>query len=131
MYVTVEPGITWADMTSALAERGVRTAFWGPFSGLKATVGGSMSQNSVSLGSGNYGISADTALSFDVVLASGEILSTRLGRQRQSVAVLPALRARPDRDIYRGRRRVRYQGQNHSAARARACVFGHGIVRLQ
>jgi len=76
MYVTVEPGITWADMTSALAERGLRSAFWGPFSGLKATVGGSMSQNAVSLGSGNYGCSADTALCFDVVLANGELLST-------------------------------------------------------
>jgi len=76
MYVTVEPGITWADMTSMLAEHGLRTAFWGPFSGLKATVGGSMSQNSVSLGSGNYGCSADTALSFDIVLANGELLST-------------------------------------------------------
>ena len=76
MYVTVEPGITWADMTAALAENGLRSAFWGPFSGLKATVGGSMSQNAVSLGSGNYGCSADTALSFDIVLASGEILST-------------------------------------------------------
>ncbi len=76
MYVTVEPGITWADMTAALAEKGLRTAFWGPFSGLKATIGGSMSQNSVSLGSGNYGCSADTALSFDIVLANGEILST-------------------------------------------------------
>jgi FAD/FMN-containing dehydrogenase len=76
MYVTVEPGITWAVMTAALADKGVRTAFWGPFSGLKATVGGSMSQNAVSLGSGNYGCSADTALSFDIVLAAGEILST-------------------------------------------------------
>jgi len=76
MYITVEPGITWADMTAALAEKGLRSAFWGPFSGLKATVGGSMSQNAVSLGSGIYGCSADTALSFDVVLASGEILST-------------------------------------------------------
>ncbi len=76
MYVTVEPGITWADMTSALAKHGLRTAFWGPFSGLKATVGGSMSQNSVSLGSGSYGVSADTALSFDIVLATGELLST-------------------------------------------------------
>jgi len=76
MYVTVEPGITWADMTEELAGKGLRTAFWGPFSGLKATVGGSMSQNSVSLGSGNYGCSADTALSFDIVLASGELLST-------------------------------------------------------
>ncbi|MAF82730.1 MAG: FAD-binding oxidoreductase [Gammaproteobacteria bacterium] len=76
MYVTVEPGITWAEMTAALAEQGVRTAFWGPFSGLRATVGGSMSQNAVSLGSGNYGCSADTALSFDIVVANGEILST-------------------------------------------------------
>ena len=79
MYVTVEPGITWAAMTAALAEKGLRTAFWGPFSGLKATVGGSMSQNSVSLGSGNYGCSADTALSFDIVLANGELLSTGSG----------------------------------------------------
>jgi len=76
MYVTVEPGITWADMTAKLAEQNLRTAFWGPFSGLKATVGGSMSQNAVSLGSGNYGCSADTALSFDIVLPGGEILST-------------------------------------------------------
>ena len=49
MYVTVEPGITWADLTAKLAGQGLRTAFWGPFSGLKATVGGSMSQNAVSL----------------------------------------------------------------------------------
>ena len=76
MFVTVEPGITWAEMTAALAEKGVRSAFWGPFSGLRATVGGSMSQNAVSLGSGSYGCSADSALSFDIVLASGEILST-------------------------------------------------------
>ncbi|UCG73260.1 MAG: FAD-binding oxidoreductase [Chromatiales bacterium] len=76
MYVTVEPGITWADLTAKLAEQGLRTAFWGPFSGLKATVGGSMSQNAVSLGSGNYGCSAETALSFDIVLPNGELLRT-------------------------------------------------------
>lgn len=76
MYVTVEPGITWADLTAKLGEHGLRTAFWGPFSGLKATVGGSMSQNAVSLGSGNYGCSAETALSFDIVLPGGELLKT-------------------------------------------------------
>jgi FAD/FMN-containing dehydrogenase len=76
MYVTVEPGITWAELTAALAEQGLRTAFWGPFSGLKATVGGSMSQNAVSLGSGNYGCSAETALSFDIVLPGGQVLRT-------------------------------------------------------
>jgi len=76
MYVTVEPGVTWADMTRELAEKGLRSAFWGPFSGLRSTVGGSIAQNCVSLGSGNYGCSADSVLALDVVLASGEILST-------------------------------------------------------
>jgi FAD/FMN-containing dehydrogenase len=76
MYVTVEPGITWADMTAALTAKGLRTPFWGPFSGLKATVGGSMSQNSVSLGSGTFGISADSVLSFQIVLPGGRLLRT-------------------------------------------------------
>jgi FAD/FMN-containing dehydrogenase len=76
MYVTVEPGVTWAELWQKLKEQGLRTTFWGPFSGLKATIGGSMSQNSASLGSGNYGISADAVLAFEIVLASGEILKT-------------------------------------------------------
>jgi FAD/FMN-containing dehydrogenase len=76
MYVTVEPGVTWHDMWQALKAKGLRTSFWGPFSGLKATVGGSASQNSASLGSGNYGISADAILGFEIVLASGESLKT-------------------------------------------------------
>ena len=76
MYVTVEPGVTWHDLWQALKAKGLRTSFWGPFSGLKATVGGSASQNSASLGSGNYGISADAILGFEIVLASGEILRT-------------------------------------------------------
>jgi FAD/FMN-containing dehydrogenase len=76
MYVTVEAGVTWAKMTEALAAQGLRTPFWGPFSGLAATVGGSMSQNAVTLGSGTYGISADSVLSFEIVLADGEILRT-------------------------------------------------------
>jgi FAD/FMN-containing dehydrogenase len=76
MYVTVEPGVTWEALWKKLGEQGLRTTFWGPFSGLKATVGGSMSQNSASLGSGNYGISADAVLTFEIVLASGEILKT-------------------------------------------------------
>ncbi|MCC7256848.1 MAG: FAD-binding oxidoreductase [Gammaproteobacteria bacterium] len=76
MYVTVEPGVTWHDLWRALRVKNLRTSFWGPFSGLKATIGGSASQNSVSLGSGNYGISADAVLGFEIVLASGEILRT-------------------------------------------------------
>ena len=76
MYVTVEPGISWSEMTAALNAKGLRTPFWGPFSGLKATVGGSASQNAVSLGSGTFGISADSILSFDIVLPGGKILQT-------------------------------------------------------
>jgi len=76
MYVTVEPAVTWAELDAALAEKGLRTPFWGPFSGLKATVGGSATQNAVSLGSGAYGISADSILSMEVVLANGEVIRT-------------------------------------------------------
>ncbi|WP_241659793.1 FAD-binding oxidoreductase [Sphingomonas glacialis] len=74
--VTVGAGATWAKLKDALAAHGLRTPFWGPFSGLAATVGGAVSQNTVSHGSGAYGISAQSVLSLDVVLASGELLKT-------------------------------------------------------
>ena len=76
MYVTAEAGVTWADLNDALSKKGLRTPFWGPFSGLAATVGGSMSSHAVNYGSGLYGVSAETLTSLDVVLASGELLST-------------------------------------------------------
>ena len=74
--VTVGAGVTWARLRDALAEHGLRTPFWGPFSGLAATVGGSVSQNTLSHGSGAYGLSAESVVSMDVVLASGEVLTT-------------------------------------------------------
>jgi glycolate oxidase len=76
MYVTAEAGVTWAELYTALKAKGLRTPFWGPFSGLAATVGGSMSSYAVNYGSGLYGISAESLTSLDVVLASGELLST-------------------------------------------------------
>jgi glycolate oxidase len=76
MYVTAEAGVTWAELYEALKAKGLRTPFWGPFSGLAATVGGSMSSYAVNYGSGLYGMSAESLTSLDVVLASGEILST-------------------------------------------------------
>lgn len=76
MYVTVEPAVTWERLNAALAREKLRTPFWGPFSGLKATVGGSTSQNSASMGSGNHGLSAESVLSFDVVLGNGKLLKT-------------------------------------------------------
>ncbi len=74
--VTVGPGATWAALRTELAEHGLRTPFWGPFSGLVATVGGSVSQNALSHGSGAFGISAPSVLSMDIVTASGELLCT-------------------------------------------------------
>lgn len=74
--VTVEAGCTWAHLYETLQSRNLRTPFFGPFSGLAASVGGSVSQHAVSHGSGRYGISADSVLTMDVVLADGSTLST-------------------------------------------------------
>ena len=75
-YVTVEAGVTWARLKAALDPLGLRTPFFGPFSGLNATVGGSMSQHSLSHGSGGHGVSAQSVLGLEVVIASGEIVRT-------------------------------------------------------
>jgi glycolate oxidase len=74
--VSVGAGVTWAALKVRLDALGLRTPFWGPFSGLVATVAGSVSQNAISHGSASHGISAQSVLSMDVVLASGELLRT-------------------------------------------------------
>ncbi|MBN8279164.1 MAG: FAD-binding oxidoreductase [Gammaproteobacteria bacterium] len=79
LYVTVEPGVTWAKLYEAVGARGLRTPMWGPFSGLAATVGGGMSHYAVNYGSGLYGVSAESLLGMDVILASGEMVSTGSG----------------------------------------------------
>jgi len=85
MYVTAEAGVTWEALNDALKPKGLRTPFWGPFSGRVATVGGSMSSYAVNYGSGIYGISAESLTSLDVVLADGKLLSTgSAGGQRGS-----------------------------------------------
>ena len=76
MYVTVETGCTWKELHDALQGTGYRTPYWGTLSGIKATVGGSLSQNSIFWGSGRYGSAADSVLSLEVVLADGTILDT-------------------------------------------------------
>lgn len=76
MYVTVEAGCTWQALLAALEPHGVRTPFWGPLSGATATIGGSLSQNSILWGSARYGVSAETVLGLEVVLADGSMLRT-------------------------------------------------------
>ncbi|MCG8440831.1 MAG: FAD-binding oxidoreductase, partial [Caulobacterales bacterium] len=80
-YVTVEAGCTWKALDEALAPHGVRAVFWGPFSGRRATVGGSMSQGAATFGSGQTGTSAPAALGFEIVTSDGEIIRTGMDGQ--------------------------------------------------
>ncbi|HEY0941431.1 MAG TPA: FAD-binding oxidoreductase [Steroidobacter sp.] len=75
-YVTVEAGCTWAKLHEALAAKGLRTPYWGPLSGQRASVGGTVSQNSVFFGSVTHGSAAESVLSVEVVLADGSRLVT-------------------------------------------------------
>jgi D-lactate dehydrogenase (cytochrome) len=76
MYITVECGCNWSVIYDALKEKGLRTPFYGPLSGLYSTVGGALSQNSVFMGSGIHGSTADSVLGLKVVLADGSLLIT-------------------------------------------------------
>jgi FAD/FMN-containing dehydrogenase len=75
MTVTLEAGCTWAKLQRALKPIGLRTLAWGTLSGINATVGGGMSQNGVFWGASG-GTVVDAAISFEVVLADGAIVST-------------------------------------------------------
>ena len=76
MYVTVECGCTWRRLWDTLRAAGLRTPFWGPLSGGRATIGGSLSQHAILWGSVRYGASPDSVLSLDVITADGTILKT-------------------------------------------------------
>lgn len=75
MLVTVEAGCTWASLHAALAPLGLRAPLWGTLSGVKATIGGGMSQNGLFWGSA-HGTIAASAVRFKVVLADGRVVST-------------------------------------------------------
>ena len=75
-YVTVEAGCSWAKLNEALEPTGMRTGYWGPLSGVNATIGGALSQNSAFFGSALHGTVADSVLGVSVVLANGETVTT-------------------------------------------------------
>lgn len=75
MTVTVEAGCSWDKLHRALKPRGLRAFAWGTLSGIRAAIGGGMSQNGIFWGARN-GTAVDSALSFDVVLADGTLVST-------------------------------------------------------
>lgn len=75
-HVTAEAGCTWAQLDAALAQHGVRARWWGPMSGGVATLGGSLSQGSVTFGSGRLGASANAVKSFEIVTGTGAVIHT-------------------------------------------------------
>jgi D-lactate dehydrogenase (cytochrome) len=75
-YVTAEAGCTWMQLYEALKPRGLRTPYFGPMSGMVATVGGALSQNSMFFGSATYGTVAESVLGLEVALADGTLLAT-------------------------------------------------------
>lgn len=76
MYVVVECGCTWKSLYETLSPLGLRTPYWGPLSGMYATVGGALSQNSLFHGSGVHHTVAESVVGLHVVLADGSILIT-------------------------------------------------------
>ncbi len=82
MTVTVEAGCSWASLYAALKPLGLRTPMWGTLSGLKATIGGGMSQNCLFWGSARHGSGAQSCLGLTAVLADGTIMRTNSGPMR-------------------------------------------------
>jgi len=79
LYVVVEAGCTWAKLHEALQGSGLRTGYWGPLSGINATIGGALSQQSAFFGSGRFGVVADSVIGLEVILADGRVVATGSG----------------------------------------------------
>jgi D-lactate dehydrogenase (cytochrome) len=86
MVITAEAGCTWQSIYEALRSRDLRTPYFGPMSGMRATVGGALSQNSMFYGSAAYGTVAESVLSVKVVLADGGVLVTGSRANRGGIA---------------------------------------------
>ncbi len=82
LYVTAEAGCTWQQLHEALKARGLRTPYFGPMSGMFATVGGALSQNSMFYGSAAFGTVAESVLGLEVALADGSLVRTGAGARR-------------------------------------------------
>ncbi|MGA0098897.1 MAG: FAD-binding oxidoreductase [Steroidobacteraceae bacterium] len=76
-FVTVECGVTWKALDAYLEPHGLRVPSWGTLSGIRATVGGGLSQGAMFMGAARHGPVADSLLGLDVVLADGSL--ARLG----------------------------------------------------
>lgn len=73
LVITVEPGVTWAEIHETLRPTGYRIAFEGTMSGIQATVGGGLGNNAIGHGRGDIG---DPLLGLEVVLPDGRVVQT-------------------------------------------------------
>lgn len=72
-YVTAEAGCTWKRLYDALSAQNLRTPFFGPLSGIQATLGGSAAQDAAFFGSANHGSMAESVLDLEIIGADGEM----------------------------------------------------------
>lgn len=73
LSVTVEPGVTWAQLRAAVADCDYELPFHGTFSGLRATVGGGLGNLALGWGKGDI---TTYLLGMEVVLPDGRLLHT-------------------------------------------------------
>jgi D-lactate dehydrogenase (cytochrome) len=72
-FVTAEAGCTWKRLYDSLREQNLRTPFFGPLSGIQATLGGSASQDAAFFGSAAHGSMRESVLGLEIVTADGEL----------------------------------------------------------
>ncbi|MFX1606765.1 MAG: FAD-binding oxidoreductase, partial [Promethearchaeota archaeon] len=75
LTVTVEPGISWANLQFELNRQGLDTRCY-PSSGLSATVGGWVAQGGDGIGSLKYGNINKNVIKLEVVLPNGKLVKT-------------------------------------------------------
>ncbi|MEM3565105.1 MAG: FAD-binding oxidoreductase [Candidatus Jordarchaeaceae archaeon] len=79
--VVVECGITWGELIEFLHKRGYTTGVEGPGSGMSATIGGGLSNNTIGFGSTKYGPCSENCIGVEVVLPNpdGDVIVTGSG----------------------------------------------------
>lgn len=83
LTVTVQCGITWAQLNTFLNEHGLYTGSLGPGSGMSAVVGGGLSHHSVGGGgAAKYGAVTKQCVGLKVVLANGDVVTTGSGASK-------------------------------------------------
>ena len=74
--VEFEAGLKWRKLHDWLRKKGLYTGFMGPHGLLGATIGGSISLNTVALNGAKFGQENENVLTLKVVLPTGEIVET-------------------------------------------------------